>query len=320
GSTPSAFFIVLREDRCNTMSFAVLIVLLLSHSVKKNTAGDLTTSKHPSFVGEKYWTANNLDLCENMGRSNDSLFCYSHIINYQWLNVEVLSEDPILIIYRDFAPEKFVADFLSDARQRYLESQKVVDMDNTKGETYKTSSSRIANGTWMDHEETMAVAKMFKRAKMMLPAIDFQYCERWQILSYSPGGHYAPHYDYFEYKSSEQWDQWYKNSGNRFATFFLMLQPATRGGGTVFPNLNVSVKASAGDAVFWTNMDATESKAIKSIHGGCTVWEGEKLAATLWIRSKHQQLLHAPLQSGRFDIEKLIHPRLEFIGVTRVNP
>ncbi|KAK5966214.1 Fe2OG dioxygenase domain-containing protein, partial [Trichostrongylus colubriformis] len=88
--------------------------------------------------------------------------------------------------------------------------------------------------------------------------------------------------------------------------------------GTVFPKLNVSVKPSAGDAVFWTNMDATESKAINSIHGGCAVWEGEKLAATLWIRSRHQQLLHAPLRSGRFDIEKLIHPRLEYMGVTRV--
>ncbi|KAK5983350.1 Proline HYdroxylase [Trichostrongylus colubriformis] len=310
----------MRNNGCNSMSFTVLFVLLLSHSVKKNTAEDLTTSTHPSFVGEEHWKAKNLDLCENMGQLNDSLSCYSHIINYQWLNVEVLSEDPILIIYRDFASEKFVTDFLADARQRHLKSQEVVDRDKMEAGSRKTSSSRIANGTWMAHEETIAVAKMFKRAKMMLPAIDFQDGENWQILSYFPGGHYAPHYDYLDYKSPEQWDQWYKNSGDRFATFFLMLQPAIRGGGTVFPKLNVSVKASAGDAVFWTNMDATERKAIKSIHGGCTVWEGEKLAATLWIRSRHQQLLHAPLQSGRFDIEKLIHPRLEYMGVTRVSP
>ncbi|KAK5986457.1 hypothetical protein GCK32_005816, partial [Trichostrongylus colubriformis] len=151
------------------------------------------------------------------------LFCYSHVINYQWLNVEVLSEDPILIIYRDFAPENFVADFLADARQRHLQSQRVLDLNKME--------ARIANGTWMAHEETVAVAKMFRRARMMLPVIDFQDCEKWQVLSYFPGGHYAPHYDYLDYKSSKQWDPWYELTGYRFATFFLMLQPATRGGG-----------------------------------------------------------------------------------------
>ncbi|KAK5977934.1 Oxoglutarate iron-dependent oxygenase domain containing protein, partial [Trichostrongylus colubriformis] len=189
-----------------------------------------------------------------------ALLCYSHIINYQWLNVEVLSEDPILIIYRDFAPEKFVADFLADARQRHLRSQEVIDLVNTEAESSKNSSFRIVNGTWMAHEETIAVAKMFRRAKMMLPLIDFQDSEQWQILSYFPGGHYAPHYDYLGHKSPKQWDPWYEPTGDRFATFFLMLQPATRGGGTIFPELNVAVKPSAGDVVFWTNMDASESE------------------------------------------------------------
>ncbi|KAK6026491.1 hypothetical protein OSTOST_07553 [Ostertagia ostertagi] len=251
------------------------------------------------------WQQHDLDLCEVPGRLNESLFCYTHVFNYQRLDVEVLSEDPILIIYRNFAPQNFVADFISDARRRIFTTQEVVDrtqnkpdayterksrivsgawiehedtisiarmfrflktmlpfvnVDNSemwqevvdrtqnKQDAYTKRPSRIVSGAWIEHEDTISIARMFRFLKTMLPFVNVDNSEMWQVLSYHPGNHYAPHYDYIP----EQYDSFVKKIGNRFATFLLML-PAGR---TVFPDLQTTVMLSAGDAVFWTNMEA----------------------------------------------------------------
>uniref|UniRef100_A0A7I4YS00 Fe2OG dioxygenase domain-containing protein n=1 Tax=Haemonchus contortus TaxID=6289 RepID=A0A7I4YS00_HAECO len=297
----------------NAMIFNTVIVSLLLYSI----GGDVADAMTP-FLGDEYWHQDDLDLCETPGRLNESLFCYTNIYNYQKLDVEVLSEDPILIIYRNFAPATFVADFLADARRRQFDNQLVVDHEKQEPDSFKTSPSRRVNGTWFEHEETSGVAKMFRRVQTMLPFVNLMYSEQWQVLSYVPGGHYAPHYDLLNYASAEQLDAYTKVNGDRFATFLLMLQPATQGGGTVFPYLGITVMPSPGDAVFWTNMNVSREKEFNSLHGGCAIWEGEKIASTLWIRAKDQDLLQSPLQNGKLDIRKLIRPRLEYMGVTPI--
>ncbi|KAK6044980.1 hypothetical protein COOONC_17515, partial [Cooperia oncophora] len=124
----------------------------------------------------------------------------------------------------------------------------------------KESSSREANGTWLSHEETSGVAKMFRRVKTMLPSINFTASELWQVLSYYPGGHYAPHFDFITYTSPKQWDSWMTKYGNRMATLLLMLQPATKGGGTLFPKLRATVMPSRGDAIFWFQHECHKRK------------------------------------------------------------
>ncbi|VDO76193.1 unnamed protein product [Heligmosomoides polygyrus] len=170
------------------------------------------------------------------------------MVNYQRLNVEVLFEDPILVIFRDFASQKEVTEFLADAKKENLSLQEVVDIINETTTEYVIGNDRIANGTFIPHEETTAIAKIFKKAKAMIPFVNFEYSEDWQILSYLPGGHYYPHYDYFEFESEAQWDGWMKAYGNRFATFFLVLQNAEKGGANLcyshmvnYQRLNVEV-------------------------------------------------------------------------------
>ncbi|KAK6060110.1 hypothetical protein COOONC_02239 [Cooperia oncophora] len=208
----------------------MLSLPLLLHSTN-NDAVTATTTSNMSFIGEDRWAKDDQYLCDHPEQLNESLSCYSYVFNYQRLNVEVLSEDPILIIFRNFASEKYVADFLSDVRKREFEKQMVIDNEKNEPGRVKEITGRIANGTWFLYEETSGVGKMFRRVKAMLPSINFKSCEQWQVLSYHPGGHYAPHFDYLNYTSSKQWDLWMNRYGNRMATFLLMLQPATKGGG-----------------------------------------------------------------------------------------
>ncbi|VDO76197.1 unnamed protein product [Heligmosomoides polygyrus] len=210
------------------------------------------------------------------------------MLNYQRLNVEVLFEDPILVIFRDFASQKEVTEFLADAKKQKLLLQKVVDMTNETSTKRVIRNDRVANGTFISHEGTTAIAKIFKKAKAMIPFVNFEYSEEWQILSYLPGGHYGPHYDYLDYDSEAQWDSWMETHGNRFATFLLVLQNANKGGGQLLKDKN-------------------------SYHGACVVHKGEKVAAVMWIREELQDLLLYPHITGGLDVGRLINPRLELL-------
>ncbi|PIO75277.1 oxidoreductase, 2OG-Fe(II) oxygenase family protein [Teladorsagia circumcincta] len=185
--------------------------------------------------------------------------------------------------------------------------------------SYSDHVLRKVNGAAINHEETSAVAKMFGRVKAMLPSVNFEISEPWQVLLYNTGGYCALHYDYLNYSSPKEWDSWRRDYGDRFATFLLVLQPATKGGGTVFPLLDTTVMPAAGDALFWTNMNASEEVDLDSLHAGCAVWEGEKVTAALWIRANGQDLLRSTDQNGRMDIRKLIRPQMEYIGRTRAD-
>ncbi|KAK6018977.1 oxidoreductase, 2OG-Fe(II) oxygenase family protein [Ostertagia ostertagi] len=291
-----------------------LLVLLLAHLMGENAAGSTTVS-NLYFVGKEHWNEEELDLCETLGQLNESLSCYSSIINYQRIDVEVLSEDPILVVFRKFASDNYVAGFLADAKKKKYHTAEIIHPNGT----YSKQTVRRAREAAFEHEETIGVAKVFRRVKAMLPSVNFEISEPWAILSYRPGGHYALHYDYLDYSSPEEWDSWRRDYGDRFATFLLMLQPATKGGGTVFPSLGTTVMPSSGDALLWTNMNANEEVNLDSLHGGCAVWEGEKIAAVLWIRANGQDLLRSSYRNGRLDIGKLIRPRVEYFGMTRAN-
>lgn len=54
-----------------------------------------------------------------------------------------------------------------------------------------------------------------------------------QILSYNPGGHYAPHFDYIPFTNEEEKEksEMDEKYGNRFLTFLFILQTAKKGGG-----------------------------------------------------------------------------------------
>uniref|UniRef100_A0A914V3P3 Prolyl 4-hydroxylase alpha subunit Fe(2+) 2OG dioxygenase domain-containing protein n=1 Tax=Plectus sambesii TaxID=2011161 RepID=A0A914V3P3_9BILA len=92
------------------------------------------------------------------------------------------------------------------------------------------------------------------------------------------------------------YDWWMVNFGNRIATFLLVLETATKGGGTIFPYLDITIMPEAGDAILWFNMQPDGTRAHTSLHGACPIREGRKVAATLWVRVRGQEFM-APCPS-----------------------
>lgn len=104
-----------------------------------------------------------------------------------------------------------------------------------------------------------------------------------QVLHYSPGAEYKPHYDYFDPEQSGT-AAVLRRGGQRVGTVVMYLNTPESGGATVFPDAGLEVSALAGHAVFFSY--GQPSPSTLTLHGGAPVIAGEKWVATKWLREQ----------------------------------
>ena len=104
-----------------------------------------------------------------------------------------------------------------------------------------------------------------------------------QILHYTAGAEYKPHYDYFD-PNELGTPTILKRGGQRVATIVMYLSEPGKGGGTVFPDIHMEVAPKKGNAVFFSYERAHPS--TRTLHGGSPVIAGEKWVATKWLRER----------------------------------
>ncbi|CAJ0957278.1 unnamed protein product, partial [Mesorhabditis belari] len=263
------------------------------------------------FVGKNHWSYSYMDTCDLREfplHDDPDMFCTRYVMDYMWVNVEVLATDPILLVFHKFYSEKNAHAFREYINQKEMDLQKVVDQDDPSGAAGHTS--RRANGTWMEHYENEITSTLFDFAQRRLPSLNLHGAEQWHALSYQQGGHYAPHHDFLYYTNETQWDWWMNEMGNRLATFLAVLETADEGGGTIFPQLPYVVHPEVGDVMLWLNMDVTDHSIAKSLHGACPILKGQKTAATLWIRIRDSRLSFlTDLTEPQYNLKQLIDPR-----------
>jgi prolyl 4-hydroxylase len=127
-------------------------------------------------------------------------------------------------------------------------------------------------------------------------------CELIQVVKYSPGGKFDPHYDLV--KGSVTYDG-ARGEGPRVWTCLVYLNDCMdnpsdyeiaenefdivnttrlKGGDTSFTTIGTDVKPRKGKLLMFKNID-DDGKIIKqSMHKGCLVEEGNKWIFTIWIR------------------------------------
>ncbi|KAG0474082.1 hypothetical protein HPP92_015373 [Vanilla planifolia] len=156
---------------------------------------------------------------------------------------------------------------------------------------------RTSKGYFLRNHQDEIVARIERRigAWTFLPE---ENGEGIHILHYELGQKYDPHPDFFIDKFNQG------KAGNRVATVIMYLSDVKKGGETVFPDASAgpsqekdaiysdcarngfAVKPQKGDALLFFNFHLNASLDFKSIHKSCPVIEGEKWAATRWIRFK----------------------------------
>jgi prolyl 4-hydroxylase len=145
-------------------------------------------------------------------------------------------------------------------------------------------NDRSSNGTFFNINENAFIAKLDQRISevMNLPV---ENGEGIQILHYTLGGEYKPHFDYFP--PADPGSQVHlAKGGQRVSTLVMYLNDVQAGGETVFPNLQLSVVPRKGSAVYFEYCNSLGQVDPQTLHGGQPVTAGEKWIATKWMRQR----------------------------------
>lgn len=106
-----------------------------------------------------------------------------------------------------------------------------------------------------------------------------------QIMHYSVGEEFRPHYDFLT-DETEGWAAQLRRYGQRIATFLLYLNDDYEGGETDFPAAGISHRGRKGDALFFANIDPSGQPDRKTLHAGKPPTRGEKWILSQWIRDR----------------------------------
>jgi len=142
---------------------------------------------------------------------------------------------------------------------------------------------RTSLGTFLSPYSEIPAVKKIRAIMETVTGLPKKNGESIQVLRYSEGGEYKPHFDYFD-PNSAGGAAHYERGGQRVATLLVYLNTPSKGGETVFPRAGLKIKPIKGSAVLFYSLDPGGNPDPNSLHGGAPVLSGEKWLATLWMR------------------------------------
>jgi len=185
---------------------------------------------------------------------------------------------PRVVVFGNLLSDEECDALVADAAPRMKRSLTVAI--KTGGE--EVNADRTSDGMFFARGETPVVQTLERRIAQLV-SWPIANGEGLQVLHYRAGAEYKPHYDYFD-PSEPGTPTILKRGGQRVATLVIYLNEPARGGGTVFPDINLTVAPKRGNAVFFSY--DRPHPATRTLHGGAPVIEGEKWIATKWLRER----------------------------------
>jgi prolyl 4-hydroxylase len=146
----------------------------------------------------------------------------------------------------------------------------------------EASKVRTSEGTHFEWGEN-AIIQRFEARISALFGQPINYAEPTQILHYHQGGEYLPHQDFFD-PADPGSAQHLQVGGQRVATLVTYLNDVPEGGETEFPELELSVRPSAGTSVYFEYCNRQSRLDRRCLHAGVPVLKGDKWIATKWFR------------------------------------
>lgn len=183
---------------------------------------------------------------------------------------------PRVVVFGQLLSDEECEQLIVAARSRLARSLTV----ETKTGGEAVNADRTSDGMFFQRGENELVSRIEDRIARLLNW-PVERGEGLQILRYSPGAQYRPHYDYFD-PGEPGTPTILKRGGQRVGTLVMYLQEPERGGATTFPDVGLAVAPVRGSAVFFSY--DRPHPTTKTLHGGAPVEAGEKWVATKWLR------------------------------------
>ncbi|MBN3767565.1 2OG-Fe(II) oxygenase [Burkholderia sp. Ac-20365] len=194
--------------------------------------------------------------------------------------VRVRFDRPQVIAFDDVLSAEECAELIERARHR-LKRSTTVNPDNGREDVIQL---RTSEGFWFQRCEDAFIERLDRRISALMNW-PLEHGEGLQILHYTQGGEYRPHFDYFPPGQNGSVLHTARG-GQRVATLIVYLSDVESGGETVFPDAGLAVMARQGGAIYFRYMNGQRQLDPLTLHGGAPVTGGEKWIMTKWMRER----------------------------------
>lgn len=187
---------------------------------------------------------------------------------------------PRIVLFGGLLSDEECAELIAQSRRKLTRSSVV----NAETGTYDVHPDRTSSGTHFERGENELILRIERRIAELV-GCPVERGEPIQILHYTPGAEYKPHFDFFDpaYPGNEKV---LAMGGQRVATLVMYLNDVIAGGSTVFPEVGLDVLPRKGNAVYFAYTTEDGQLDRRTLHGGSPVAEGEKWIATKWLRQR----------------------------------
>lgn len=192
----------------------------------------------------------------------------------QWL---LSLRQPKLALFAGFLDDAECDALVELARPRLARSRTVAERRGGS----EVNAARTSDGMFFERGETALIDRIERRIAALL-CWPVQRGEGLQVLRYTPGTEYLPHFDYFD-PAQPASKAVLARGGQRVATLIMYLRVPEQGGATVFPDAGIEVAPVKGHALYFAYERPQPSTG--TLHGGAPVLGGEKWVATKWLRA-----------------------------------
>ena len=194
----------------------------------------------------------------------------------KWVRVVSRQHEPEVVVFANFLSDPECDALMQVAKPRLSRSLTV----DTHTGNEALHPDRTSQGMFFERFENELVYRIETRIAKLL-RWPVKHGEGLQVLRYTKGAQYLPHFDYFDPREAGT-PALLARGGQRVATLIMYLNTPESGGATVFPDLGLQITPVRGQAVFFSYAEPLPTSL--SLHGGEPVTSGEKWIATKWLR------------------------------------
>lgn len=218
-------------------------------------------------------------------RTEDYLQAVNPALWRRPLDLEPLSEHPLIGVCQELLPPPVRARIIADARP-FMAPAGVTDRSTGQ---FALDAARTNSSTQLAFFTQPLALVLAKRRAAVTAGEPAVHLERTNVLHYREREEFAPHWDYLD-PASPGFTAELAEQGQRIATCLLGLNEDYAGGETDFPALGLRVRIPAGGALFFRNLDSDGRPEPDTLHAGMPVIRGTKWVVSQWIRSRPQPL------------------------------
>ncbi|HEY5336779.1 MAG TPA: 2OG-Fe(II) oxygenase [Rhizomicrobium sp.] len=156
----------------------------------------------------------------------------------------------------------------------------IFDTASASRQVVETRSNSAAEFNIVETDIVLALIRARISALTGLPTLGMEHT---QILHYTPGQQFAPHFDFLD-PAVPAYAKDIARAGQRLATFLVYLNDDFDGAPTSFLKLDWRYRGAKGDAILFWNVDPSGVPDRSTLHAGLAPTRGEKWLLSQWIR------------------------------------